>query len=366
MNSLNRRNFLTTAAALGTFTLFGTAPIAHAAAAPKTARSIGDVLSMSPIEVAQESDVVQTAWKMILESAKKLRNAQTRDAVLKILENPAPTILEGDETTIRAVLIEKGLLDAKRKKVFPENGSASASPQPFWSAPGSGFASHHAYPGGLVTHTALNVLSAENLYRSYVDVNGLELSYDDAVGGEILHDLHKPWVFQWLESGECRKEETLAATGEHHVLSIAESMKRNLPATLVVAQACAHEHPASKEGEKLVVGWIEAAAVIAGRDPVASGYLAPARKTIPLPRRMEGWVVHLADHDWVISSSACKWSVEALKTLASEVYGVKDDKTFNAVRNYVLANLTAMRLYGILSSRGRKAFADEVARVLKA
>lgn len=35
MNSLNRRNFLTTAAALGTFTLFGTAPIAHAAARPR-------------------------------------------------------------------------------------------------------------------------------------------------------------------------------------------------------------------------------------------------------------------------------------------------------------------------------------------
>ena len=52
------------------------------------------------------------------------------------------------------------------------------------------------------------------------------------------------------------------------------------------------------------------------------------------------------------------------ENLAGEVYGVKDDKTFNAVRNYVLANLTAMRLYGILSSRGRKAFADEVARVL--
>ena len=163
MNSINRRNFLTTAAALGTFTLFGTAPIAHAAAAPKTARSIADVLSMSPVEVAQGSDVVQTAWKMILESAKKLQSAGLRAAVLKILENPAPTILEGDEDTIRAVLIEKGLLDAKRKKVFPEGGSAAASPQPFWSAPGSGFSSHHAYPGGLVTHTALNVLSAENL-----------------------------------------------------------------------------------------------------------------------------------------------------------------------------------------------------------
>ena len=118
MNSINRRNFLTTAAALGTFTLFGTAPIAHAAAAPKTARSIGDVLSMSPVEIAQESDVVQTAWKMILESAKKLQNAQTRDAVLKILENPAPTIAEGDEDTIRAVLIEKGLATKTRSAPF--------------------------------------------------------------------------------------------------------------------------------------------------------------------------------------------------------------------------------------------------------
>ena len=30
-----------------------------------------------------------------------------------------------------------------------------------------------------------------------------------------------------------------------------------------------------------------------------------------------------------------------------------------------MANLTAMRLYGILSSQGKKAFANEVARVVK-
>ena len=49
-----------------------------------------------------------------------------------------------------------------------------------------------------------------------------------------------------------------------------------------------------------------------------------------------------------------------------EKYGVKDAASLNKLRNYVLANLTAMRLYGALSAGGRDAFAAEVARVLKA
>lgn len=163
----------------------------------------------------------------------------------------------------------------------------------------------------------------------------------------------------------CRVEQTLAGTGEHHVLSVAESIKRGIKPSLVVAQVCAHEHPSSKQGEALVVGWLKAASIIAGVDPVKSGLLAADQKTLPLPRRMEGYVVHLADHDWVISSSACQWSVQALKDLAKEQYGITDETQFNAFRNYVLANLTAMRLYGILSSQGRKAFAADVARVIK-
>ena len=46
-------------------------------------------------------------------------------------------------------------------------------------------------------------------------------------------------------------------------------------------------------------------------------------------------------------------------------YGITEAAKFNAFRNYVLANLTAMRLYGILSAQGRKAFAADVARVIK-
>ena len=163
-----------------------------------------------------------------------------------------------------------------------------------------------------------------------------------------------------------RRERQLAKPGEHHVLSLAESMKSGLPAALVTAQACAHEHPGTPAGEALVVGWIECAAEIAGLDPEKEDYLAAGRRTLPLPRRTEGWLVHLADHDFVLSSPACRWSAEALCRLADEKYGIRDEAGQAAFRNYVLSNLTAMRLYGILFARGRSAFAAEVARLIKA
>ena len=85
-----------------------------------------------------------------------------------------------------------------------------------------------------------------------------------------------------------------------------------------------------------------------------------------MEQRQRGSGAHLADHDWVISVPACQWVVKALRNLAEKKWGVRDEKTFNALRNYVLCNLTAMRLYGILSAQGEEAFAADVARVVKA
>ena len=367
MSEISRRDFLSSSAllAIGGGLCASTFNIEALAAAPKTQRTVADILHMSDVQVAKESVVVQSAHRVIVEAAKQIRDNTLRSTVLAILENPAPTIAKNNEKDILSRLQKENLIDTARKEVFPPVKNPEQSPQPFWSAPGSGYASHHAYPGGLVTHTALNVVSAQALVKNYMDVNGLTLDYDAAVGGEILHDLHKPWVFQWEKDHSCRVEQQLAGTGEHHVLSIAESIKRGLPSTFVVAQACAHDHPSSKQGEALVVGWLKAASIIAGVDPVLHGLIAKDGKTLPLPRRMEGYVVHLADHDWVISSSACQWSVQALKELAQEQYGITEAAKFNAFRNYVLANLTAMRLYGILSAQGRKAFAADVARVIK-
>ncbi len=367
MFDLSRREFLLRGSLLATGVglCASTFNIEALAAAPKTQRSLSDILSMTDVDMARESVVVQAAYRVIVEAAGQIRDGALRSTALEILENPAPTIAKGDAAERLAKLKKAGLIDEARTSLFPPVANPEKSPQPFWSAPGSGYASHHAYPGGLATHTALNVVSAQALVKNYRDINGLVLDYDAAVGGEILHDLHKPWVFAWQDDHSCRKEQPLAGTGEHHVLSIAESIARKVPAPVVTAQACAHEHPATAAGEKLVVGWLKAASIIAGVDPVAYGLIDKGGQTLPLPRRIEGWVVHLADHDFVISTSACQWTAKALVDLAKESYGLTDPQQLNAFRNYAMANLTAMHLYGVLSSSGKDAFAKDVARIVK-
>ena len=369
-HSLSRRGFLRAGAAAAlaaTAGGFASHPVFAAAAEPARTLSVADALSMSPIDMARESRVVQAAKTALEESAKRLSDESLRSTVLAVMADPVPTLADGiNEAECLEKLRAAELIDAGRKTLLPPLPKKGAARQPYWSAPGSGYASHHAYPGGLVTHCALNVASAEKLADSYEAVFGLSLDRDAAVGGELLHDLHKPWVFQWLEDGTCRKEETLAKTGEHHILSIAESMKRGVAPAVCVAQACAHDHPGTPESEARVVGYLRAAAILAGIDPVKYGCLAADGKTLPLPRRSEGFAVHLADHDFVLAGPACQWSAAALRTLFEEKYGVKDAASLNKLRNYVLANLTAMRLYGALSAGGRDAFAAEVARVLKA
>ncbi|WP_299722579.1 hypothetical protein [Megasphaera sp.] len=56
-----------------------------------------------------------------------------------------------------------------------------------------------------------------------------------ALAGQLLHDIMKTFVFQWQPGGASLKEYTIAGQGAHHVLSIAESMYRSLPAEEVVA-----------------------------------------------------------------------------------------------------------------------------------
>lgn len=376
--SISRRRLLgSSSAALAAAAPFGALLSSPAAAAvteatkpsfehPLTQRTVAEMLAMSPVDMARESRLVSAAFRVLVDAAEHLRDEAVRNTVLAILNDPVPTVADTDEDKVLAALKAEGLIDADRAELFPTVTQKGRAEQPFWSAPGSGYASHHAYPGGLATHCALNVLSAVRLLENYDSVFDCDLDYDAAVGGELLHDLHKPWVFAWQADGSSRVEKPLAKTGEHHVLSLAESMKRGLPARVVAAQAAAHDHPGTPAGEALVVGWIRAAALIAGVDPVERGFLAADGKTLPLPRRSEGFVVHLADHDFVLSGPACQWSLPALKKLAASTYGLTSDKDFNSFRNYVFANLSAMRVWALLSNSGEAALAADVARILKA
>ncbi len=366
----NRRTFLLGGLAAGAVLLAGKAFLNPAPAHAAEAVSLDACINMTPEDMAKKSPHVMAAWKYLLESAAEIADPALRAATLDILNNPAPLLAQADAGAIMAELKAQGLLAKEAKAVFPPCSSTRQSPQPFYTAPGSGWNSHHIYPGGLATHTALNVASCKALYDSYAAQFGLTLDRDVVLASQLLHDLHKPWVFQWQADGTCRKEASLASTGEHHTLSIAESLRRGLSPELCVAQACAHDHPGSAASEASVVGWLKAAAVINGKDAATAGLLARDGKTLPLPRRMEGFVTHLADHDWVLSVPAAQWTIEALRQVAVRTYGIKeadlDKKPFNQFRNYVLSQKTAMQLYGTYSTRGLEGLTAETLSVVRA
>lgn len=361
--TISRRSLMGLTAAAAASSLM---PLTEALAKTPLAdrRTVAEVLAMRPEDMALASPRIALCRRFLTQAAKELTDASLSRTILSIFENPTPKIAAQKDAPLLAKLKAENLIDAARTSVQPPAGNPKRSPQPFWTAPGSGWKSHHAYPGGLAVHCAVNVLSAQRLCDTYKEATGLVLDRNAAVGGELLHDLHKPWVFAWQKDHTCRKEETLAKTGEHHVLSIAESMKRGVPAKVCVAQACAHEVPGTPAGEALVAGWLRAAAVIAGKDPSEYG-VAENGASLVRPIALEGFVVHLADHDFVAAGPSCQWTAAELRTIFREKYGVTAEKDLNALRNYVFANFTAMRLYGCYAVGGKKALEDCVDKLIK-
>lgn len=359
MSQMERRDFLRFGLAAGAVVAASTLPKkAHAA---YTRICVDEVRAMTPQAMAEQSGLVMSGWDSLHASANKIRNPKIRATVLEIMANPAPTLMQrigsSEKKEIWKELTAKSLLkDVALKDFLPPAKSASAEPQPFYSAPGSGYGSHHSYPGGLVTHTDLNTRVSLALYEGYREVYDYLLDRDVVIASQLLHDLHKPWVFQWQKNGESRGEMKLGGTGEHHPLGVAESIVRGLPAEVCVAQACAHNHPRTPEDEAKVVGWITAAAIIAGVDPVKRGLLEPGGKTLPMPRRQEGFVCHLGDHDWILTVPAAQWTIPVMKTIAERDYNIKSDdaKGFNSLRNYVFSQATIMGLYEIYAAKGEQ------------
>jgi hypothetical protein len=137
---------------------------------------------------------------------------------------------------------------------------------------------------------------------------------------------------------------------------VAESIAREMPAEVVVAQACAHNHPRTEQDEAQVVDWLTAASIIAGVDPVQYGLLAQGGKTLPLPRRQEGFVTHLGDHDWVLTVPANHWVLPVMEKVAVRDYKLSRDdlkaKPFKQFRNYVYSQATIMGLYETYAAKG--------------
>jgi hypothetical protein len=268
--------------------------------------------------VAAKSPLVRSAMSYLIQQAHEISDLRLRLATLDILTNPRTCVAHRANLTVTqkqaivAELIAAGLVNPADGAaitggvfagIFPPisndadgGNSCPQLPQPFLSAPGGGDKSHHSYPGGLAVHESNNERSDQLLsaqyYASYLEgkqrVSRVEpIDHNVIVAAPIWHDWAKAIVFQWnADGGEFAELNFGGAgatdnnglpgdsrTGAHHILSIAEAMKRGLSPLEVITQASAHAAP-TLGNEFKVVNWLRAAAIIARIDPVEKGYLS--------------------------------------------------------------------------------------------
>lgn len=355
---ISRRKFLqlTAGAAIGA-AMLNVPGMTFAAGAKVKAANYNKLPDAVPL--AKDAELVQLSYKKIQDAVSSIKDSTLRSMTAEIINNPKPAFMEnyqlpGSKRALYNKLAGAGLLDTSKisaeQLLPPYSGKL---PQPFYSAPGSGYASHHAYPGGLATHTAANLCISEGIYNTYKDIFNSDISRDIIISAQALHDLAKPLVFQWQKDQASLPEYTIAATGAHHILSIAEVIYRGFPVEEVVAQACAHTIPTGKD-EQVVAGYLKAAAIIAGKDAVKLG-LVNSDNTIPTPHKQEGYIVSLGDHDFVLSSPACQKSVAILKQIAAKDYGMTkaelEGEHFNRFRNYIGAQYSMMYIDSLASTK---------------
>lgn len=310
------------------------------------------------------------SYKKIQDSVSTIQNSRLRQMTMDIIKNPDTTFMRqyqnnlSAKTSVYNKLISLGLIDPEKtslKNFLPlYNGQA---PQPFYSAPGSGYGSHHAYPGGLATHTAANLSISEGIYNTYINLFNSKISRDIVISAQALHDLAKPLVFQWQNNQSSLKEYPIAGTGAHHIFSIAEVIYRGFPVEEIVAQACAHQTPGSINEEQTVVGFLTAAAILAGKDAKTYG-LVTANNTLPSPQKQEGYITSLGDHDYVLSGPACQKTVKILEQIMRTDYGMNSDELkgeqFNKVRNYIGAQVSMMYVNSLSSEPNGEALVRQL------
>jgi len=386
--------------------------------------------------LAQKSPLVQSALDFLVKQTSQIQTDNLRNATLDAINNPKTCIqhragvTDTQKQAILQKLLASGLVNQADDNTFPggliagifppvlgDGSNCPQLPQPFYSAPGSGVNSHHSYPGGLVVHESFNDLSflsfASN-YRvmygqtrknglpainPYVNQNSADIyiSDDIVIGAPIWHDWAKPIVFQWNADGSEFQELNFGGngttdnygasgnsqTGGHHILSLAESMKRGLAPDFVIAQASAHSAP-TLGNEYKVVNWLNAAAIMAQIDPVAQGYLfldnqnhlrlPPLRKlgsidlTAANPSQtnlLAEYSLHnLSDADFVLTIPAITIDQVILQAATQFGYSTADTATYNTqFRNPVFSYLSAERLLIIYGNSGLDGVVAEIGKL---
>jgi hypothetical protein len=185
-------------------------------------------------------------------------------------------------------------------------------------------------------------------------------------------------VHQWNADGTITAEATIAETGAHHILGVAEAIARHCPADEVIAQASAHNAPGRGADDK-IAKWIEAAAIIARQDPVAADLLThdaggyhlrsnrpPSAHPTgdPFTASIEAVIVNVADMNYFSVPASAQ--LESLLPLVAPEFGysTSDMAAFrNGFRNPILSFDSADRLAEIYRAGGIAALKKELARL---
>jgi hypothetical protein len=411
---------------------------AAALAAPPPDERAPGAGNAAAAEVASRSAMVASARKLLSTRIAKINDHALAASVRDLVENPSACVRHRANQTLAskqaavAALNAAGLYALADAAGFPggvfagafppvaDAGSACPhSPQPFQAAPGSSFGGHHSYPGGLVLHETMNELIFAGLASTYRRIYGhsgpgglpvvgpdeqdasdkseMMIDEDIVVAAPLLHDWAKTLVLQWNADGTEFTEFNFGGngatdnygapgdsrTGAHHIIGIAESMARGLSPKLVITQACAHASPIGDDYR--VVNWLRTAAILAGVDPVAKGYLRPdkaGRLRLPALNKLadfdlnapgppevnapiEYQLHNLSDGDFTQAGPAMVVAQKLLLKLAPEFqYAPADAARYNTkYRNRALAHLSAERLYLLYSTGGIDAVRAELAKL---
>lgn len=353
-------------------------PARLAAPSPSRPASTADLAEGNAlaVAVARRSGFVMRTLEAVRALAADLPDPVTRQRTLTVLDNPAPTYQlrcpsAADRKAVRQELLAVDLIPESTTLdgIFPPVADPHEAPQPFWSAPGSGFRAHHAYPGGLAVHElgfARFTACYRETYDEVYDLGAVPGAIDAALltGVSLWHDIHKVTVFQWHADGSELAEQPIAGTGAHHALGGAEAIVRGMSPEWVTAQLSAHDAPTlvqirpDETGRRRLVDYLHAAAIIARVDPVSYGLL---RRTedggfalAQDPPRIEDYIANFADGDYLFTNDAIPLLVATLTEIATG-HGIdptREPARFNLFRNIVLSQLSEVRLYGVLLHAG--------------
>jgi len=411
--------------------LFNSSLVGRALAVDQTVVGAGNEAAA---RLASSSPLVRSARQFVSHQIGRIDDFKLQSTIRDLVENPRACVRHraGETAASKQAVIDAltaaGLLAANDAAAFPggalagvlppvaEPGSVCPHlPQPFFSAPGSVFGGHHSYPGGLPVHESFNDLSDISLADNYRRVYGhtgpsglpeialfdtdsrsdIDINQDFILGAPLLHDWGKPLVFQWNADGTEFAEFNFGGngatdnngaagdsrTGAHHIIGVAESMARGLPPKFVIMQASAHSNPTSGNEYK-VVNWLRAAAILAGIDPMAKGYLrkdSAGNPRLPAVQHLgdidlnaatpsqvnapaEYQLHNLSDADFTQTGPSVAVAQLVLANLAPAFgYDPADAARYNThYRNPALAHLSAERIYILYTAGGLNAVRTEL------